>query len=617
MTEGIISNGVCFSETSSHLNMLTGESHGWGSGEVLQFGACSDQFAIGIALNEALSGAGTGISLDKIHYRWEWINGCFNVTKSDGSKIYCDSDIENRLDENFQPTGEYADQFDELRVVVTITDSNNNVIKEKIYDYDTWFHWNRQNEHSTNETTQESENDAVWQITEDDIELFNHLTGTGTIYSPSHLGNVSFVVTSVDNGKWDGYYGPVVRGGDTTFTYRSNPCNLDALYHPTCEGYAKAYAKYLYDQACLASSLYDTGCPGYDAAYLTQQCNIDALYNQQCPLYQVAYHNQQCEIDGQYDISCPNYVAPNTENNVVSAPESVEEIIADTNITSQPIAELNITLVPDIPIIAPTVIIPQTIVIDEIPTIDQVSTESLEAEIAQIEAQIQTEETNDGRTEKQTPSAIEPDSSEGRDTSTKTENSSGSEPEQESQEKPAEPEKNDGSGSDTDGKGEESSDDESSESKSDDGEEKDTGEDTGSEDGDGKDKEVDDDKDADETIESEEDATRPEKKEEKSKPTEKEKKDSRTEKIKALVAAKIEAITRDMDNADTIEEQMVIQAQLLALIAFVPDFDYDEMEVPDIYFYPPKPTVDHAFSRWFVNDPTFGVMEDLQYPNLR
>ena len=72
-----------------------------------------------------------------------------------------------------------------------------------------------------------------------------------------------------------------------------------------------------------------------------------------------------------------------------------------------------------------------------------------------------------------------------------------------------------------------------------------------------------------------------------------------------------------MDNADTIEEQMVIQAQLLALIAFVPDFDYEEKKVPDTYFYPPVPTVDHAFSRWFVNDPTFGAMENLQYPSLR
>jgi hypothetical protein len=175
LTEGIISNGVCFSDASSHVNLLTGDMHNWGSGEVLQFGACSDQFAISIALNEALAEAGSGISLDKIHYRWEWINGCFNVTKPDGSEIYCDSDIENRLDENFQPTGEYADQFDELNIVVTITDSNDNIIEQRTYDYETWFHWNRQNEHSTNETTQTEENGAVWQITEDDIELFNHL----------------------------------------------------------------------------------------------------------------------------------------------------------------------------------------------------------------------------------------------------------------------------------------------------------------------------------------------------------------------------------------------------------------------------------------------------------
>ena len=31
-------------------------------------------------------------------------------------------------------------------------------------------------------------------------------------------------------------------------------------------------------------------------------------------------------------------------------------------------------------------------------------------------------------------------------------------------------------------------------------------------------------------------------------------------------------------------------------------------------FYPDKPTVDHQFSRWFLNDPNFSTMEDLQYP---
>ena len=107
---------------------------------------------------------------------------------------------------------------------------------------------------------------------------------------------------------------------------------------------------------------------------------------------------------------------------------------------------------------------------------------------------------------------------------------------------------------------------------------------------------------------------------EKKEPTEteiQEKKESRKEKIKQLIADKIAEMTKQVNDADTIEEQMILQAKLVALIAFVPDFDYGEKDVPDIYFYPPKPTVDHEFARWFVNDPTFGVMEDLQYPNLR
>ena len=107
---------------------------------------------------------------------------------------------------------------------------------------------------------------------------------------------------------------------------------------------------------------------------------------------------------------------------------------------------------------------------------------------------------------------------------------------------------------------------------------------------------------------------------EKKEPTKEEiqkKKDSRNAKIKQLIADKIAEITKEVNSADTIEEQMIQQARLVALIAFVPDFDYGEMEVPDIFFYPPEPVVDHEFARWFVNDPTFGVMEDLQYPNLR
>ena len=58
---------------------------------------------------------------------------------------------------------------------------------------------------------------------------------------------------------------------------------------------------------------------------------------------------------------------------------------------------------------------------------------------------------------------------------------------------------------------------------------------------------------------------------------------------------------------------MIIQRQLLALISYVPGFDYADKENTIGNFYPPKPTVDHAFARWFLNDPNFGIMEDLQY----
>jgi hypothetical protein len=604
LTDGTMTMGSCVGG-STHLNLIPSTSNTWG-GNALQWGACADSFALGIAINEALSDAGTGISLDKIHYSWKYINGCFNVTKSDGTEVYCDADISSRLDENMKATGEYADQLDTLNIVVTLTDAAGNVVKTKTYDYDTWYSWYEENAHSSNE---EVEGGSVWQVEQDYMEIFNHLTGSGTIYTPAQLGDITFVTTAQDNGQWNGYYGPVVKDGSMWFTYRNNPCDLDTLYNPTCPGYAEAYVAYLYNKACEADTLYDSGCPGYDTAYLNQQCNIDQLYSPSCPLYQVAYYNQQCELDSQYDLGCPNYIAPSTESNVaVTAPESIEEILAETNITSQPIAELNVTVVPDIPIIQP-------VIVEEIPVVSDISTESIEQEIAQIELQV--EDSSNGRTETEIIESNTSDSSEGDGGGDSGKGESGSEPEQESQEKPAKPEKNDGSGSDTDGKSKESSDDESSESESDDGEEKDTGEDTSSEDDNGKDKEVDEGKDTDETIESEEDATGPEKKEEKPEPSEKEKKDSRTEKIKALVAAKIEGLRKKIDNADTIEEQMIIQAQLLALIAFVPDFDYGEMEVPDIYFYPPKPTVDHEFSRWFVNDPTFGAMEDLQYPNLR
>ena len=551
LTDGTITNGVCVGGTT-HANILDGSTNAWDGSPAVQFGACSDQFAITMAINQALSH--TGISIDKLHYKWKWINGCFNVTTEDGA-IYCDQDISNRLDENFKPTGEYADQFDTLNIVVTVTDANGNVVETKTYDYDTWYHWAQENSHSDSEVVEthsdgELTYSTVWQVTEDFIEFFNHQTGAGTIYTPNQLGNVSFVTTGQDNGQWEGFYGPVVKDGESWFTYRTNPCDLDTLYHPTCDGYAEAYTDYLYNQACLASPLYDSGCSGYSAAFLDQQCTLDALYDQQCPMYQVAYFNQQCDMDSQYDVACPNY-----------QPEVVEEITAPPAIIVEVIPE---------PIVIPEIIIVEAIVIPEIEItpetapVEEITTESIEIEIAQLEAEIE--------------DPVEPEIEEPIEDEPAIDETTEPVPEKEK-----DPEKEDS---------EESTETETN----------------------------------DEPVDDKQTEDIPKKEEiqpvivEKKEPTKEEiqkKKDSRKAKIKQLIADKIAEITKEVNSADTIEEQMIQQARLVALIAFVPDFDYGEMEVPDIFFYPPEPVVDHEFARWFVNDPTFGVMEDLQYPNLR
>ena len=582
LSDGTITNGTCVGG-SSHLNLLTNNSEAWSGSPTLQWGACSDTFAMNMAINEVLSDAGTGISLDKIHYRWKWINGCFNITKENGDKVWCSTDIENRLDENMKPTGEYADQFDTLNIVIELSDSNGNIIETRTYDYDTWYHWSESNSHSTNETADGE--GAVWQITEDHIELFNHITGSGTIYTPNQLGSINFIVNGQDNGQWDGYYGPVARDGEMWFTYRNNPCDLDILYNPTCPGYAEAYAEYLYDKACSANPLYDIGCSGYQVAYLDQQCTYDPLYDVQCPLYQVAYFNKQCELDPQYDVGCPGYVV-----------QSVEDISSgnDTEIAGiTPANPVNVTvpLIPEIPL--PIDPMPIELVTPEIEVVqvEEITTESIEIEIAAIEAEV-----NEPIATKN----VEETNSEGDN-----EGDTGGNTTTQETEKP-EPEKTDESGSEADGKSEEASDDEQSESKDDDRKEKDSGEDTSTTDGDAKDKELDEGKDTNETVEPEKVA----------KPTKKKEK-SRKDKMRQLIANKVNALTKKVEKATTIEEQMVIQAQLLALVAFVPDFDYAEKKVPDIYFYPPVPTVDHEFSRWFVNDPTFGAMENLQYPSLR
>jgi len=545
-TDGTFTYGSC-PTGMTNANLLTGDTHNWGSGGTVQWGACYDTFAITEAINQALSV--TGISIDSISYNWKWINGCFNVTKEDGTKIYCDTEIENRLDSNFKPTGEYADQFDTLVIDVIITDSAGNTVETKTYDYDTWFHWNRQNNHSTNETIQVDDHGSVWQITEDTIELYDHTTRTGTIYTPDALGSVTFKATSVDNGNWSGYYGPVVQGGDMWFNYRMNPCTLDAAYDASCPGYADAYAQNLFDQQCAQNPQYDSSCPGY-----------------------VQITSQPVSIVEQ---------ATSTGNSVVDAVIAVPEPLIIEPLEIEPIV-VNIPTID--PIIVETVIIETPVNIAEVNLAQSLELEieaELEAEIVQepIIEEIISEEPEEDTTE-----ILEDTQSEEDDTS----------------EKPKE--KGDEDAEDNDEKSEEN------ESTGDDEEE--TEGDVESQ------EETDEDKEeSTETTESSEEVEKPKEEIQKKRVLKKSEKNKR---MRELVAEKVLEATKELEEATTLEQQKKLQETIIALIAFVPDFkdygvDIDGGSVPVLPFYPDVPTVDHGFSRWFLNDTGFAILEDLQY----
>jgi len=88
---------------------------------------------------------------------------------------------------------------------------------------------------------------------------------------------------------------------------------------------------------------------------------------------------------------------------------------------------------------------------------------------------------------------------------------------------------------------------------------------------------------------------------------------TRNEKIRLLLAMKAIELTKKIEKEVSIEQNMIMQRQLLALISYVPGFDYADKKLNQVNFYPPKPTVDHAFARWYLNDPNFVEMENLQY----
>lgn len=168
---------------------------------------------------------------------------------------------------------------DTLNIVMYIWDQSGNTVHNKTWTYNWKFDW----------TT---------------------FSGTEIFTSPligDTLRDWQIQMYGRDSGYWAGYYGPEMNVPEIRMIYSQNPCAIDPILHPDCEGYVQAYTNYVYDQNCTADPLYDSGCPGYQQAYLNQQCSYDPLYDASCPGYQEAYYDQQCSFNPLYDAGCPGY----------------------------------------------------------------------------------------------------------------------------------------------------------------------------------------------------------------------------------------------------------------------------------------------------------------------
>jgi hypothetical protein len=62
-----------------------------------------------------------------------------------------------------------------------------------------------------------------------------------------------------------------------------------------------------------SNPLNNTACSGYDAAYLTQQCDLDGLYSTQCPNYWDDLFDYECSYDSQHSPACPGYMVETFE----------------------------------------------------------------------------------------------------------------------------------------------------------------------------------------------------------------------------------------------------------------------------------------------------------------
>ena len=389
---------------------------------------------------------------------------------------------------------------------------------------------------------------------------------------PSYFGGIDISAQGSDSANWQGHYGPEfnVAHSSLSVIFSTNPCYNNPLYDPQCQGYATA----LFNQQCTANPLYDPSCPGYKNALLSTQCAANPLYDPACPGYNTAYYSQQCTNDPTSDPGCPDYYVAMCEDNALFDPGCTGYSIAyfDQQCSLDPQYDNTCPGYVDLSgndgeftVLSPVVddVVNAEPVEPEVygALVESFSQEELVVEQEQAEAdsgfQTVDDDINEELGELEMMDDIDAELA-----------------------KLEEESSNKGDSSET-GVGN---------TNQEDNIEKELAELENSK---------------PEYIENIPGKAMP-----KVDPV-----TSKNNKMRLLIAMKAIEAVKELEAAVTLEQQMEIQRRLLALISFVPDFKtYAEKEqINQINFYPPKPTVDHAFARWFLNDPGFAAMENLQY----
>jgi len=400
------------------------------------------------------------------------------------------------------------------------------------------------------------------------------------------IDEIEVTIRGKDNGYWNGMYGPKVKNLSGSLVLMPDMCSVNPASDPNCPGYANA----LFNQQCRQNPLFDPSCPGYSNAnqtlicqqnpasdpscpdYYVANCQADPLWDPGCAGYNAAYFDEQCKLDPQYDQQCRGYVDLFEDDNVVDLYDPIIEDVLETEYKEEDFFtfefeeelfkfEYNEEVVEVEP---------------DMGTFDGdflKLEDDIEKEIAQLEKEEQ--EYNDGELnleddiEKEIAKLEESTTESDFDDPTMTEGEQNMEDDIEKEIAKLE---------------EQNSVDENEEVQVSDNSDR---------------------PDGVERVDNQDD-------ERKRVPNPN---TSRRDKMRMLIAQKAIETTLELEAAVTLEQQMDIQRRLLALISYVPEFkdEYTTKEINQINFYPPKPVVDHAYARWFLNDPTFGAMEDLQY----